>query len=335
MSLRAILRGACVVVAAFSAALAGCGRRPGPGDERTRINMVVKASESEFWQIVMDGARTAARGLGIDLVAQAPVSESEVSKQIAIFENAISTRPDALILAPTSSDPLVPPMERAVREGLPLIMIDSAANTDQYTSFLASDNVKIGTLSADCMAKALEKRKGAPAGKIACLTFLSGANSLERRKSGFLERLAEKYPDVEVLAFRDAQGKTGVSINIVQDYLTKYPDLDGIYANNQPTGEETVRALDMAGKKGLAIVVVDAGEMEKWGLANGFVDYMIVQKPWVMGHMSVEYALKAARGEELPRFVDTGIVAITPEMLASGEAEEFLNPVEYHKKKAD
>ncbi len=311
------------------------GETAGPAQTSAKkINMVVKASESEFWQIVMDGAKQAAAKFGVGLVAQAPVSEAEVSKQISIFENAISAGPDALILAPSSSDPLVPAMEKAMAQKIPLIMIDSAANTEQYTSFLASDNMAIGRTAGDCMAKALEKHTGKPAGKIACITFLSGANSLEKRKAGFEEQLKAKYPGIEILAWRDAQGKTGTTINIVQDFLTKYKDLDGIFANNQPTGDETVRALDMAQKKGLAVVVVDAGENEQWGLANGYVDYMIVQRPWTMGYMSVEYALKAANGETLDRFIDTGIAAITPEMLQSGAAEEFLDPVAFNRKKA-
>jgi ribose transport system substrate-binding protein len=327
----------CATAALAAAAVVGCGRKAAPtggASGRKTVYMVVKASESEFWQIVIDGARNAAEKLGAELVAHAPVSESEISKQISIFENAISAAPDALILAPSSSDPLVPAMERAMQEKLPLIVIDSAANTDQYTSFLASDNVKIGELSADCLAKALEARKGKAAGKIGALTFLSGASSLERRKSGFEKRIKEKYPDITIVDWRDAQGKSDASIGMAQDLMTRYPDLDGIFANNQNTGDALVRAIDMEERKGLAIVVVDAGAQEKWGLANGIVDYMIVQKPWGMGYMSVEYALKAAAGEKVEKFIDTGIVAITPEMLKSGEAEEFLDPVAFRKKQA-
>lgn len=329
-----------VVAVALVASLVGCSKKPAEqasGKEQkgkvAKIYMVVKASESEFWQIVIDGAKNAARDLEIELVAQAPVSEADISKQIAILESAIAARPDAIVLAPSSSDPLVPAIEEAAGKGIPVIVIDSGANTDKHTAFLSSDNYKIGTLSADKMAAALEARTGKAEGDIAALTFLSGANSLEQRKSGFLEQLKKKYPGINVVAFEDAQGKSGTSTGLVQNLLTAYPNLKGIYANNQPTGDETVRALDMAGRKDLAVVVVDAGAQEVWGVKNGFVDAMIVQKPWHMGYMGVEYALKAANGEEMEKFVDTGIVSITPEMMKSGEAEQYLDPVAFHKKK--
>lgn len=181
------------------------------------------------------------------------------------------------------------------------------------------------------MAEALTARTGKAAGKVAGVTFMSGVGSLERRKQGFMEQI-KNYPEIEVVDFQDAQGKQGQTLAVVQNLLTAYPDLAGIYANNQYTGDETIRALDMAGKKDLATVVVDAGPLEVEGLKTGLTDFMIVQQPWKMGYMGIEFALKAVKGETLEKFIDTGVVAISQDMFKSGAAEEFLNPVEFHKK---
>lgn len=299
------------------------------------IYIICKSSESPFWQTVMDGARTAGKELNVTVTTQAPVSESEVDKQIAIMENAVSTKPDAIVLAPSQSSSLVPVIEDAVAQGIPVIIIDSNADTDKFTSFLASDNVSIGAVAADEMAKAITAKHGKPEGKIACVTFMSGAASLEKRKKGFEEQIKSKYPGLEIVDFRDAMGKAGVTIDFVQNFLTKYTDLKGIFANNVHTGEETVRALDDARRKDIAVVIVDSSEQEIWGLANGFVDSMIVQQPWKMGYMGIECALKAANGEKLDKFIDTGIVSISPEMYKSGKAEEFLNPVKFRENKKE
>jgi ribose transport system substrate-binding protein len=301
--------------------------------EGEKIYFIVKATESDFWQIVIDGGRTAGEEFGVEFIAQAAPTEADVAKQIAILETAVGDKPDAIVLAPTVADALVPAIEKAAESGIPVILIDSAASTDQYASFLASDNVAIGTLAADKMAEALEAKFGKPEGKVAAITFMSGVGSLEKRKKGFVDQVEAKYPGIEVVDFQDAQGKQGQTLAIVQNFLTTYPDLQGIYANNQYTGDETIRALDMAGKKGLATVVVDAGPLEVEGLKTGLTDFMIVQQPWKMGYMGVEYALKAIKGESLEKFVDTGVVAITPEMMESGAADEYLNPVDFHNKK--
>ena len=121
------------------------------------IIFIVKASESDFWQIVNDGGRKAAKHFGVKINFQAPTSEADVAKQISILEIAISMKPDAIVLAPTLADALVPGIEKGTASGVPIILIDSAANTDNYTSFLASDNYAIGAMAADMMAEALIK----------------------------------------------------------------------------------------------------------------------------------------------------------------------------------
>jgi ribose transport system substrate-binding protein len=320
--------------------LSGCGKKPAgetgaePGEKK--VFVILKASESEFWNIVKDGAIVAGKELGINVTVKSPVSESDISRQVAIMENAISSKPSAIVVAPSQSSPLVPAIKQAQKQGIHVIIIDSGIDSDEYTSFLASDNVKIGQIAADEMAKALVAKTGEAAGKVAGVTFFAGAASLEKRKQGFEEQLKAKYPLIEIVDFRDASGKTGQTINFVENYLTKYgTDLKGIFANNQPTGEETVSALSQAKRKDRAVIVVDSGQQEVWGLKNGFVDSMIVQKPWKMGFMGVEYALKAANGEPIEKFVDTGVAAISPAMLESGKAEEYLDPVSFHKKKSE
>ncbi len=333
---------ALVGLASWLLFLSGCGRQESASSSpdstpqhagRKKVYLIVKASESEFWQIVIAGAKKKAQELNVELIAQAAVSESDVSRQIAILENAISSKPDAIVIAPTVSDALVPSIEAATERKIPVIIIDSGAHTDKYVSFLASDNIKIGALAGDMLAEALTRRTGKAEGKVACLTFMSGVNSLENRKKGFLDAVSTKYPGLQIVAFQDAQGKQGTSLSIVQNYLTAYPDLKGIFANNQISGDEAVRALDLASRKDLAVIVVDAGPQEIWGLKNGYADAVIVQKPWNMGSMGMEYALKAIEGEKLEKLIDTGVVAITPEMLNTGQAEEFLDPINFHAKK--
>ena len=313
----------------FSSALVWAA--PAVPPSQMKIFYIVKASESEFWQIVLDGADKAAKHFGVELIAQSATSESDVARQVSILETAIGMEPDAIVIAPTVADALVPGIEQAMDAGIPVIIIDSAANTDKYVAYLASDNYKIGQIAADEMAKALEKKFGKAEGKVAGVTFMSCVGSQEARKAGFLDRFEEKYPDIQVLEFKDSHGNQGNTLAITQDDLTGNPDLKGIFANNQYTGDEVVRALDMAGRKDLAVVVVDSGPQELWGLENGYVDGMIVQKPWNMGYAGLVYGILGRNQVPVAKDIDTGVVVISPEMLETGEADEFLKPIEFHK----
>jgi ribose transport system substrate-binding protein len=324
-------RSVLIMIILIAALFAGCGRKESESSQR-KIYFIAKASEAEFWQVVMDGGRVAGQDFGAEVVTQAPVAESDIDRQVSIFNNVLLTNPDAIVVAPLLADLLIGPLDKAADMGIPVIIIDSAANTDKYTSFLASDNTKIGTVAAKKMVELLEDDNGKVSGKVAGITFLSGGASLEKRKNGFLEEIA-KHPEVEMLEFQDAQGRQGVTINIVKNLVMGNPNLKGIFANNQPTGEETVRALEMINRKDLAVVVVDSGAEEIRGLREGYVDYVIAQRPWAMGYMGVEYALKAIAGEQMDKFIDTGIMAIDKTMLESGAADEVLDPVAFNLKK--
>ncbi|HJO93663.1 MAG TPA: ABC transporter substrate-binding protein [Victivallales bacterium] len=296
-----------------------------------RIYLIPKANSAGYWQTVIDGAQHAAKKYGVDLIVQGATSEIDVTRQISIVENALVTHPAAIILAPTSTDSLVPVIEKASREKVPVIIIDSKANTKNYKSFMASDNVKIGELAADQLAQAIKEKTGKIQGDVAGITFLSGASSLEQRKKGFLNRIKEKYPKLKVVDFRDALAKSTNAIDITQNYLTKYPELKGIFCNNNYTTDGAARTLYAAHKKNIALIGVDSDQQEIWGLKNGYIKSIIVQKPWIMGYMGVEYAIKAINGKKIPKYVNTGVVAITKKMIISGKAEQFLNPVKYYK----
>jgi ribose transport system substrate-binding protein len=65
-----------------------------------KIFYIVKAGENEFWQIVLDGAKKAAKHFGAKLIHQEPTSEFEISKQVSILETSFSTNPSAIVIAP-------------------------------------------------------------------------------------------------------------------------------------------------------------------------------------------------------------------------------------------
>lgn len=74
---------------------------------------IVKATESDFWQIVIDGGRTASgRTWRVEFISQAAPTEADVARQVAIIETAIGDKPAAIVLAPTVEDALVPGIEK-------------------------------------------------------------------------------------------------------------------------------------------------------------------------------------------------------------------------------
>ena len=101
------------------------------------------------------------------------------------------------MLAPTHRDALVPIVERAQREGIPVTIMDSGIGTENYVSYVATDNRQGGAVAADRLASKLGGK-----GKVAILGVKAGSVSTDEREQGFQETIKQKYPGIEIVAFQ-------------------------------------------------------------------------------------------------------------------------------------
>ncbi len=125
------------------------------GEGKKVIAVIPKSQAHIFWQTVHAGANAAGRDLAVRVEWKAPTTETDYAEQVRIFEDFITQRVDGIVLAPTDRKALVPYIERATKAGIPLTIFDSGADTDQYVSFVATDNYQGGVMAAERMAEIL------------------------------------------------------------------------------------------------------------------------------------------------------------------------------------
>ncbi len=181
------------------------------------IPIIVKDTTSFYWQIVLAGARKAGKDLGVKVPELGAQAETDVNGQISILENAVAGNPAAIVISPTEFKALGKPIDEAAAK-VKIIGIDSGADSKAFTSFLTTDNVQGGRVAADGLAAAIGAANGGKIeGKVALITALPGAGSLEQRAQGFnihprlgqgvAQRCVVLRPDrKEMLSI--AQGKT-------------------------------------------------------------------------------------------------------------------------------
>jgi ABC-type sugar transport system substrate-binding protein len=128
------------------------------GEGKKVIAVIPKSQVHIFWQTVHAGAIAAGLDLGARVLWKAPTTETDYAEQVRIVEDFITQKVDGIVLAPTDRKALVPYIERAAKEGIPLTIFDSGADTEQYVSFVATDNYQGGVMAAERMAEILERR---------------------------------------------------------------------------------------------------------------------------------------------------------------------------------
>src|SRR5690349_23314456 len=108
-----------------------------------KVDVIIKASDSSFWQTMLAGAHKAAGDYGLKVGLFGPTSESDINQQVQLIENSISRGADAIVLASNSSDALNSAIKRAEKAGIKVITADTAVTTPTQ-GFIGTDNVKAG-----------------------------------------------------------------------------------------------------------------------------------------------------------------------------------------------
>ena len=290
------------------------------------IPIIVKDTTSFYWQIVLAGARKAGKDLGVKVPELGPQSESDITGEISILENAVASNPAAVVIAPTQFQALGKPIDAAAKK-VKIIGIDSAADSKAFTSFLTTDNVAGGRIAADGLAAAIQAKYGKAEGDVALITSLPGVGSLDQRAKGFKEQLAAKYPGLKLVADKVADGQATTGLNIMTDLITANPNLRGVFASNLIMAQGAGQAM-AENKKSDTIKVIgfDSDPKTVKFLQDGVLAGLVVQDPFRMGYDGIKTALAASKGEQVAANVDTGANLITKANMGGEKQTALLNP---------
>src|SRR5262249_42370546 len=142
-------------VFASSILIAACSNRR---SNKTTIAVIPKGQAHVFWQSVRAGAERGAADEHVEMIWTAPATETDLTGQANIVEDFVNRHVDAIVLAPSHRKALIPAAQRAVREGIPVVVIDSGMDFDQTVSYVATDNRQGGVLAARRMGELLAGR---------------------------------------------------------------------------------------------------------------------------------------------------------------------------------
>jgi len=295
---------------------------------------IVGSAESTFWVDIMAGAAVAAKELGIHIIFQEPQTDTAVSQQISILDTGIGMNPNAIVISPMLADSLVPGIEKAMNEGIKVIIINCLANTNDYDAYVSTDNVAAGEAIGKEFVDLIKAKTGqaTPTGDIAYMTTFAGNIALDQRDQGFLNAVKQYGPGLKIVSHLYGNDSVQTSMTNFENLFTSHPNLVGVFADNEVTGDGLIRAIPTAGLTGKIVAVsFDSDTALVDALKNNVIQALVVQKPWNMGYESVFYAVDVIEGVYVPRFVDTGAAVITQANMNTPESQATLDPLSFYK----
>ncbi len=321
----AVIAAAAMLVAACGSSASTTAPSEGaasgaPSGDAPYIAIVSKGSQHQFWQAVQKGATDEAAKLGATITYEGPASESEVDKQLTMLQTALDKKPAAICFAALDSKAATPLLEKAQAAGIPVVGFDSGVDSDIPVTTVTTDNIAAAGEAADHMAELI-----GDAGKVAIIVHDQTSKTGQDRRDGFVQRIEEKHPNIEIVAIEYGAGDPVKSADFAKAIMTANPDLKGFFGANEGSIKGVLNALKETGKEGKVVAIgYDSGEQQLDAITAGTEAGAITQNPVGIGAKCVSAAMDAIAGKSMEKVIDTGYYWFDKENIDNPEIQAVL-----------
>jgi ABC-type sugar transport system substrate-binding protein len=238
------------------------------------------AESDPFFQAMKVGAEEEAAALGVDLIWQGDPTNYNVATQVPIVDNVIAQAPDGLVLIPTDPNGLQASLDKAVAAGIAVANVDTrVSDLSQVVTFITGDNTDGGTKAAEAIAAKIGYTEGESYEVVVGLTSATATTNVARLE-GFQAAIEANYPGIEIVDVAYSESNPQTAASNVDNWLTKYPNLDGIFAidgTNASGAAAALQAKNLVGK--IALVGYDAYPANVELIKSGVFTALIAQDP--------------------------------------------------------
>lgn len=290
--------------------------------EPYEIVLIQKAmDDTDFWTSVYQGGEMAAQEYNAVLTAVGPEREQDVESQNQMILDAVARKPDAIVLAPCSSDETLPYARQIEEAGITLVLLDSTMEEETGKAVVATDNYELGYKMGSYMKQFVEEDT-----VIGIVGHVQGSSTATGREEGFRAGLGGSGDQVAEIVFCDSD--TERAYELTCGLLEKYPDMNMIVGLNEYSAVGAARAVKEQGlSDSIRMAGIDSSVEQIQLLEEGVYEALAIQKPFNMGYLGVETAVKLLEGEQVETYINSGSELVTKENMYTEENQKLLFPV--------
>lgn len=280
------------------------------------------SSMSHPWRIAINDSILAEAAKYPDIQVITTQADENAEKQLTNVENMLTQGIKLLLICTVSGEGSRPIVDAVKRANVPLVPVDRNIVTNDYTAFVGQSNLQFGSDMADYIAGELTKKYGEPRGNVVELRGNPNDVPSQDRAKGFSQRLAQKYPKIQLVASQSTDYSRTSSTGAMENILQAQPKIDAVYTHEDEIALGAIIAIKEAkrlgemivtgcGGSGAALESVKAGEMTACGTYS----------PIDAGTIGMRVAAKIVHGESVPREVPLSGAIIT-----KGNVAKFERP---------
>lgn len=259
------------------------------------VGVTVGDLSNPFFVVMAQGAEQAAKEIGGDDVRVTTVSSGyDLNQQFNQLENFVAADTDVIVLNAADSKGIRPAVDRARKAGSVVVAVDTGIEAD-VDATVTTNNLQAGEVSCQYIADRLNGQGN--------VVIVNGppVTSVIERVDGCLSVLS-KYPKIKILSKdQNAEGSRDAGLRVMSDLLTTFPDIDAVFAINDPSGVGADLAANQAKRDDFFIVGVDGAPEAIDAIASEDSIYAATatQDPRGMAQTAVRVGNKVLQGQKL------------------------------------
>lgn len=300
-SVKKVLKSSLVVMSVIFA-LTGCGTKkdvPASTNEVTTNNkvtiaMVPKVMGSPYFDIAAEGAKDAAKELGVELIYNGPTS-GDASQQVNIIQDLIFKKVNAIIVSPNDATAVQPILKKAKEAGIKVLTYDADVEDQNVREYFVNQVSAegLGRHIMDNVAKGMDNK-----GEFAILTASLTAANQNTWIKWMKTQLEEKYPDMKLVTIVPSEEDQQKAFAQTQNLVKAYPNLKAIAALStvaEPGAAQAIEQLGVKDKIKLYGLATPSG-MKQY-LKSGAAVSATLWDPKKLGNLAVKIANKSIKDE--------------------------------------
>lgn len=252
------------------------------------------------------------------------VTADSAAKQVGDVEDLMVKGIQALVILAHDSAPLTPVVEKAYGKGVLVVSVDRGLTKPVQNIYVAGDNPGLGRVSAEWMAKQMEFK-----GTMVVLEGIPCVINTERVNA--FREVMKKYPNIKILDSQPAHWQTQKGLEIMENYLQKYKQIDAVWAQDDDVLKGVLQAYKESGRKDVKVFLGGAGSkdvikmvLDKNPLVRADVTY-----PPSMVATGISMAVMSLRGQALNGFYQKQIpsqIILSAELVTPENAAKYYVP---------
>ena len=314
-----------LAVCIFTAAMAGCGGNATNSDNNANAGASVNGGTFKIGY-ANSGDSDVFDKLKKDTFSELATPDSTIEvkyaeanmdqqKQLDQIDNFIMEEVDLIIIVPIDFSGVTPGVKAANAAGIPAICLGIESEGGD-SIFVGCQNRDAGVMQAEFMAENLPENA-----KVLYLSGTPGLYHSVERHDGFYETMAQKRPDVQMLAEMTGEYTRDKAMKVMEDWCQTYDQFDAVVCANDQMALGAVEALKAANRlEGVQVAGIDATTDALNKIKSGEMAISIRQSAPALAQNCLDTAKKLQAGETVGNRV---IVEFEP--ITAANVDEFLS----------